>query len=163
MQIFNPSAPFTRPADTTQYAIGDLVANSTTAGSVVPMSISLGNTFGPGQFRLTRVRLVRSGTTAITSATFRAHFYSTSPTVANGDNGAWSSSGAAGWLGSIDLPTMTLFTDGASSVGGATAGSEFLIRLAAGSTVYALLAALGTYTPAASDAFTLTLEEMEAY
>jgi hypothetical protein len=29
------SASFTRPADTTAYASGDLVANSTTAGSVV--------------------------------------------------------------------------------------------------------------------------------
>jgi hypothetical protein len=32
------SARFTRPSDTTAYASGDLVANSTTAGSVVPMS-----------------------------------------------------------------------------------------------------------------------------
>lgn len=30
-----PIVSFTRPADTTAYASGDLVANSTTAGSVV--------------------------------------------------------------------------------------------------------------------------------
>ena len=33
--FINSSASFTRPGDTTAYASGDLVANSTTAGSVV--------------------------------------------------------------------------------------------------------------------------------
>src|SRR5215207_5972656 len=33
-------ASFVRPANTTAYAIGDLVANSTTAGSVTPLSVT---------------------------------------------------------------------------------------------------------------------------
>lgn len=161
MQIYNPSASFTRPADTTQYAIGDLVANSTTAGSVTPMSFVLGNNFGFGQFRLTRVRLSKTNTSP-TSATFRVHIYSASPTSAVGDNAAYSTT-LSGWLGSIDVPAMTAFSDGCAAVGAATAGSEFLIKLSAGATVYALLAALGTYTPASAEVFTLTLEEMQAY
>lgn len=161
MQIYNPSASFTRPADTNQYAVGDLVANSTTAGSVVPMSFVLGNNFGFGQFRLTRVRLTKTNNSP-TTATFRAHLYSSSPTSAAGDNAAYSTN-LSGWLGAIDVPLMTPFTDGCASVGAAVAGSEFLIRQAAGSTVYALLMALGTYTPASQEVFTLTLEEMEAY
>lgn len=36
--IFTPFYTFTRPADTTQYAAGDLIANSATAASVVPLS-----------------------------------------------------------------------------------------------------------------------------
>lgn len=34
------AASFTRPADTAAYAVGDLVANSTTAGSVAAMPLS---------------------------------------------------------------------------------------------------------------------------
>lgn len=161
MQIYNPSASFTRPADTTQYAIGDLVANSTTAGSVVPMSFVLGNSFGFGQFRLTRVRLFKSNNSP-TAATFRVHLYSSLPTSAAGDNAAYSTT-LSNWIGAVDVPLMMAFTDGCASVGAAVAGSEFLIKQDAGKTVYALLAALGTYTPASAEVFTLTLEEMESY
>jgi hypothetical protein len=42
MQVWNPSASFTRPNNTTAYASGQLVANSTTAGSVAPMAFVLG-------------------------------------------------------------------------------------------------------------------------
>jgi hypothetical protein len=90
------------------------------------------------------------------------HLYSSSPTCANGDNAAFSTT-TSGWLGSIDTPTMTAFSDGAAAVGAATAGSEFLVRLASGSTVYALIQALGTYTPTNGETFTLTLEEMQSY
>jgi hypothetical protein len=158
MQIFNPSATFTRPNDTTQYAIGDLVANNTTAGSVTPMSLTLGNSFGTGQFRLTRVRLAKSSV-GVTAATFRVHLFSASPTSAAGDNAAFSTT-ISGWLGAIDVPAMTAFSDGAVAVGAATAGSELLVKLASGATVFALLAALGTYTPTAQETFTLTLEEL---
>jgi hypothetical protein len=161
MQIFNPSATFTRPNDTTQYAIGDLVANNTTAGSVTPMSLTLGNSFGTGQFRLTRVRLAKSSV-GVTAATFRVHLFSASPTSAAGDNAAFSTT-ISGWLGAIDVPAMTAFSDGAVAVGAATAGSELLVKLASGATVFALLAALGTYTPTAQETFTLTIEELASY
>ena len=36
------SASLTRPADTNAYALGDLVADSTTAGAVTPLSFSVG-------------------------------------------------------------------------------------------------------------------------
>jgi hypothetical protein len=102
MQVWNPSASFMRPNDTTAYASGDLVANSTTAGSVVPMSFPLGGNSMPGTTRVARVRLSKSGTTA-TNASFRVHLYGASPVVANGDNGAWSTDQAANYLGAIDV------------------------------------------------------------
>ena len=75
-QINNLSASFTRPNDTTAYASGDLVANSTTAGSVVPLQIDLGNVaaVGHGITRITRARLTKSGTSP-TNANFRIHLY----------------------------------------------------------------------------------------
>lgn len=159
-QINNLSATFTRPNDTLAYAAGDLVANSTTAGSVVPMQIPLGQiaAVGHGLTRITRARLTKSGT-GVANASFRVHLYEAAPTPANGDNGAWSTDKAANWLGNIDITSMLAFTDGATGTGSATAGSEMFLRLASG-TIFALLMAQGAYTPIANELFTLTLEDV---
>jgi hypothetical protein len=162
VQIWNPSAGFTRPANTTAYASGQLVANSTTAGAVVPLALSVGGNSMPGATRITRVRLFKSGTVA-TNASFRVHLYGASPTPANGDGGAWSTSQAASYLGSIDVASMKAFTDGCADVGAAAAGSEFLLRLPAGTVIYALIEARAAYAPAASEVFTLTLETVDDY
>lgn len=149
------SASFTRPSDTTAYASGDLVANSTTAGSVTPLSLALANP-ALSKSVVRRVKLMKSGTTA-TNGAFRVHFYGASPTVANGDNGAWSSNKAANYFGSIDA-TVIAFTDGCMGVGAATAGAELQINLTSGATVYCLVEARGAYTPASAEVFTLYVE-----
>jgi hypothetical protein len=130
MNINNPSASFTRPADTNVYAHGDLIANSVTAGSVVPMQFALGNTFGVGSFRLTRAWLTKSGTTN-TNATFRIHLFQALPTVANGDNGVFSASQSANWLGSMDLSNSMAFTDGCTGFA-ASGGWKTLVTEALG-------------------------------
>lgn len=160
MQINNPSASFTRPGDTTAYGVGDLVANSTTTASVVPMSFALGNAFPQSTYRLTRARLFKSGTSA-TSANFRIHLYQGLPVAANGDNGAWSTTQALNWLGNIDVTSMLAFTDGCSGTGSAAAGSEMYIKGSA--VLYALLEAKAAYTPASAEIFTVTLEELDSY
>jgi hypothetical protein len=162
MQVGNISASFTRPANTTAYAAGQLVANSVTAGSVVPMAFKLDNSFPMGQFRLTRARLYKNGA-VITNATFRLHLYQALPTVTNGDGGAWLSSGAANWLGNVDIASMLAFSDGAAGTGSCPAGSEMIIRQGQGTTVYGLLAALGAYTPASAEQFSAVIEVVEAY
>ena len=162
MQIWNPSASFTRPNNTTAYASGQLVANAVTAGSVVPMALAVGGNSMPGATRITRVRLSKNGTVS-TNASFRVHLYGASPTLANGDGGVWTSNQAANYLGSIDVASMKAFTDGCCDVGAAAAGSEFLLRLPAGTTIYALLEARAAYTPAANEVFTLTLETVDDY
>ncbi len=161
--INNIAVSFTRPNDTTAYASGDLVANSTTAGSVVPISIPLGNLAAVtnGITRITRARLIKTGTSA-TNANFRIHLYQASPTCANGDNGAWSTSKAADWLGNIDVASMLAFTDGCTGTGSATAGSEMYLRLTGG-TIFALLEAKAAYTPVANEVFTLILEDLGAW
>src|SRR5262249_40104921 len=153
-QINNLSAGFTRPNDTTAYAAGDLVANSTAAGSVVPLRIDLGNVaaVGHGMTRITRARLTKSGTSP-TNASFRIHLYETAPTAQNGDNGAWSTDRAASWLGSIDVTSMLAFTDGCTGVGSATPGSEMFLRLAVGA-IFALLGAKAAFARVAHRALT---------
>ncbi|MGA2289860.1 hypothetical protein [Bradyrhizobium sp.] len=162
MQVNNPLASFTRPNNTTTYAPGQLVANSVTAGAVVPLTINLGNSFGQGQFRLTRARLFKSGT-GVTNATFRIHLYEKSPVCANGDGATWLTDSCGHWLGNIDVSSMLSFSDGAAGTGSCPAGSEQFIKTDAGSTLYGLLAALGAYTPVANEVFTLVLEEVDAY
>lgn len=146
-------ASFTRPADTTAYASGDLVANSTTAGSVVPLTVSAANLAG-GEAAVRRVRLMKSGT-GVTNAAFRVHLYRESPVPANGDNGAWSTD-EAGWLGAVDVTIDKAFTDGAVGVAAAAAGAEIAFDRA--TALYALIEARGAYTPASGEVFTLEAE-----
>lgn len=151
--VARPSASFTRPADTTAYASGDLVANSTTAGSVSPMSFTISRNTGAGGM-LRRARLRKTGTTT-TNASFRLHFYSASPTVTNGDNGAWLSTQAANYVGSIDISVDKAFSDGAAGNGVPSVGSE--INFTA-DTYYVLVEARAAYTPASGETFTVSLE-----
>jgi hypothetical protein len=141
------SARFTRPSDTTAYASGDLVANSTTAGSVVPMSISV----APGVRQIRRVR-IHTSSTNVTNAAFRVHFYGATVTAANGDNGAWSTSGAASYFGSTDVTVDKAFTDGA----GGSATTEINVNVAG--TIYALIEARAAYTPTSAGVFNVSIE-----
>lgn len=149
-----PTQTFTRPADTTAYASGDLIANSTTAGSVTPVAISVARV-AAGSFLINRVRLSKSGT-GVTGASFRVHLFNALPTVANGDNGALLTSGRAGYIGRVDfdLTAATIFNDGCAG----TADAGFLVALASGQTVWALIEARGAYAPASGETFALTLE-----
>jgi hypothetical protein len=147
------SASFTRPADTTAYASGDLVANSTTAGSVAAMTFASNLAGGSG--KIVRARL-RKSDASVTNAAFRLHLYSTATiTAANGDNGAWSTNAVASYLGFIDVTADKAFTDGAF---GQSAAVGLIYALADGGKLYGLLEARGAYTPASAEIFTVTLE-----
>jgi hypothetical protein len=136
-----PSASFTRPADTTAYASGDLMANSTTAGSVVAMTFSPVTKGSGRSAQIRRVRVSKTGT-SVTNASVRLHLYTTSSiTAANGDNGAWSTDKAANYVGSVDVTIDKAMTDGAA--GNATC--EFNINSLS---LYGLLEARGAYTQA---------------
>lgn len=142
---------FARPADTTAYASGDIVANSTTAGSVVPVAFA-DATAGPGfPAIIKRIQLLKSAASA-TNATFRVHLFTVAPTVTSGDNAAIViATGAAGYLGQFDIASMQTFTDGAAGF----IAADVVIRK---QTIYALLEARGAYTPASAETFTLSLE-----
>ena len=146
------SGTVTRPADITAYASGDLVANSTTAGSVVPITLAnLCN--GPGQSAQIRRLRIRTSSTNITTATFRVHLFSSATiTAANGDNAAFSVSGSANYLGQADVTLTQAFTDGAFG----TVTTE--INTYGAQNVYALLEARSAYTPTSAGTITVSLE-----
>lgn len=160
------SANFTRPADTTAYAIGDIVANSTTAGSVVALSWSIAvaaTTQSLATFLIRRARLKKSGT-GITNASFRLHIYGTNPAassgIAGGDNAAWSVNDAA-WLGYFDFGSMLAHRDCAQAYAAPASGAEIAHALSSGQTIYGLIEARGVYTPASAEVFTAELEAFQ--
>jgi hypothetical protein len=159
----NVSANFTRPADTTAYASGDLVANSTTAASVVPMNFTVAR-INDATGMIRRVR-VKKSTTTTTNASFRVHLYQNDPSastgISNGDNGAWLTK-EAGYLGSCDVTIDKAFSDAAEGVGVPNNGTEVNFKPTSGAqTVYALLEARAAYTPGNAEVFTVTLETLQ--
>jgi hypothetical protein len=147
----------TRPADTTAYAAGDLVANSTTAGSVTYPTIQITQNVDQ-VMTLLRLRLRKTGTATL-SGSFRIHLYRTQPTVVNGDNGVWSTNNAANYAGSFDVTITQSFTDGAVGIGMPTSGSVMVTRPVSGSTtLFYLIEARAAYTPASAEVFTPILE-----
>lgn len=159
------SANFTRPADTTAYAAGDLVANNVTAGSVVPLTFDVnGSQVSQGQCVIQRARLHKSSNVP-TLATFRLHLFagtpdiaSVAPTVANGDNGVLSvSSVLTGYLGFIDIDQATNSLVGAAT-GCAKPGAPANPIYHGGGQIYGLLQAQAAYVPTSGEVFTVVLE-----
>lgn len=153
----NPSATITRPANTTAYASGDLVANSATAGSVAYGTLTIARK-AAGSAGINRVRLSKSNV-SLTNAQFRVHLYRSAPTFANGDNGAWSTNGVANYLGYVDVTMDMAFTDGA--FGAAVFPAQLAVKLASGTTIAWALEARAAYTPASAETFTLELEAIQ--
>lgn len=104
--LFAVTQSFTRPADTTTYGPADLVANSTTAASVSPLTWGI-NHFGKGGFMIRAARLYKSSAT-VTAASFKIHLFNATPgTPTNGDNGALGVASAADFLDSIAIDLST--------------------------------------------------------
>ena len=146
---------FTRPADTTAYAAGDLIANSTTAGSVVPLSFRLPTS---GKNATVQGIVVQKSATSLTNFSTTLHLFDASPTVAGGDNAAPAPS-AAGYLGSISTATTSALAG--TGVAWATNSSDVSTKptfvVPASRTVYGLLTATGAYTPASEETFTVSI------
>lgn len=141
---------FTRPADTTAYADNDIAANSTTAGSVEPLTFVLPK--GPsGSYRIRGARLSKSGATN-TNANFTLILYTSSPTCANGDNGAFSTT-LSGHFGTVVLDMTTLAFSDDSGVQKDLADPAHVTT----QTIYGLLKVEAAYTPANAEVFTCTL------
>lgn len=162
MYISNPFATFTRPATTPTYASGQLVNSAAAGAAAVPMTFTLGNSFPTACFRLTRVRITKTGTTG-TNGSFRLHLYESIPAQATGDTAVWATSKALDWIGNIDVASMLTFTDGCTGTGSAAAGSEIYLRGKTGSNLYGLLEARAAYVGQTGEVFTVILEELDGY
>lgn len=147
---------FTRPANTTAYTAGDLIANSTTAGSVDPIT-NAGN--GTNGFITGGV----CGMSASTSCTIRVHFLKTDHAVTNGDNGAlvFTSLDTTNYIGYMDFDFEgTPVTAIGSSGGGVahSASAPLSYTGLTGGNIYAFFQARTGFTPANAGTFSLRIK-----
>lgn len=157
------SANFTRPADTTAYAAGDLVANSTTAGSVVPLTFTNAIRTAGDCVRIERVRIEKTST-SLTNASFRLHLFEASPTPTVGDNGAFNASGVLAtnnvlnYVGAFNVTMTNSGSDGAAGFGVPITGAAITISPTSGTSVYGFIEVTAAYTPTSGETFYAVIE-----
>lgn len=151
------SASFTTPAGTTAYSTGDLIANSATAGSVTPLDFAGACRVAGGTGLIRRARL-KTPDTGFASGSVILYLYKGSPTVTNGDNGAWLST-ESNYIGSIPITLDKHFSDAEKGIGVPASGSEINFDCGTGSTdIYGLEVAAGAITPQGAKLHTVVLE-----
>lgn len=154
------ASSFARPADTTAYAAGDLVANNTAGGSVTPMAFAIAPANGVPVYALKALLITQTSGGAgvtITNGTFRLHLFGQSPTSANGDNGAFSET-MANWCGTMDGTLLYQGTDYSVAEMVPSFGSAITCKPAGGSsTIYGLLEARAAFTPTNAEVFQVSL------
>ena len=151
-------AQFTRPANTTAYTAGDLVANDTTVGNVVPLQFSLPAAGRRRSGKVKNARLQKSSNTA-TNATFRLHLFTVAKTLTNGDNGALVVNDYEGYIGSIALSVATggILIAGANVITAHSSATDFNFQ-PTGSIIYGYLEATGAYAPASGEVFVVDID-----
>ena len=156
------SSTLTRPSDTTAYAQYDLVANSTTAASVVATELPSAVRNNEG-IRIEGLTLRKSSTT-LTNANFRVYLFNSNPgTFTVGDNAAFNSSGAlgiptvSGLIGYFDVVMTQSGTAGAVGFGASNTGNPLVGKPSTGTSMYFVIEASVAYTPASAETFTVEL------
>jgi hypothetical protein len=149
-------ATFNRPADTTAYAVGDLIANSTTAGSVVPVPSVAGRVSG-GTGVIRRIRVSTTQTGLAGTEIVRVHLFKASPTVTNGDNGAFAANGVTSIaLGYTDVVLNHVYNDGSKGFTATDIVFDTTVQ-----TLYALFETRTAFTPSSAATYALALEVLQ--
>lgn len=152
MAYWRNKQSFTRPANTTQYGANDLVANSATAGSVVPVQFRV---MGCPNGKVSRVALIKDANTTV-NADFTIHFFDASPTVSNGDNGAYavSAADAANWITDVNID----LSSGATTIQTDWIGKSADVNFTVWDNFYALLEVNGAYIPTSGETFYIEID-----
>ena len=150
------SDSYTRPADTTQYAAGDQVADGTPS----VLQFTVGRIVG-GSGVILYALCIDSANQA-TKPNFRLYLFSTTPTP-SADNAAWAPSDAdmAALIGVVEFVNWEIGIVTAGAAGNCASivkGLNLPFHCeAAAQLVYGLLVERGTYTPVSAEVFTLRL------
>lgn len=155
------SATLTRPANTTAYAQGDLIADSTSAAAATEIEDAV--RAAGESFRWEGARL-KSSNTGAKGKTFRAYLWSAVPTLSVHDNGAFNASqtlavsDVASLVGYIDITLTEAGT--ASAVGRANLAEPRTAGPASGTSLWVTFEQRDSsgYTPISGETFNITLE-----
>ncbi len=154
------SATFTRPADTTAYAIGDAMANSTSAP--VPLAFVGVTRLAAGSTYLVGATLLDEANQT-TKLQAYLHLFSSIPTGTN-DNAALAVATAdlVNYVGLIDFTGTAVVTNSASGASGNVVIPGVLktpipFNLTANTTLYGILQANNAYTHVSGEVFVIVL------
>ncbi len=150
---YSAAVTLTRTADTNAYAANDVIGAAT--GSTAALTFA---TMGPsaGRVVITSVALEIDITAVISGMTsYRLYLYNVTPPSALGDNVAFDlpAGDRASYLGYVDLGTPV---DLGSTLYVELNGINKQIKLA-GTSIFAYLVTIGTYTPGSADVHVITL------
>lgn len=153
------TASYTRPADTTTYAAGDVVADSTSAATILTFS-SIARAAGLGGV-IQHAQLIDSAAQT-TKPDFELYLFDTAPTMQN-DNAAWapSDSEMEKCLGRIDFATANFKTgSGNGMIQAANISIPFQCASSV-SAIYGILVARNAYVPVSAEKFTVRLHVLQ--
>jgi hypothetical protein len=150
------NASFTRPADTTAYAAGDVVCNSTSAPVVVTFA-NMAREAAKGGY-ITALQLLL-GSVPTTYPDLELHLFDTSPTIQN-DNAAWAptDSDMEKSIGLIRLPSGLATPGGSNNLVYDIDALAKPFNCAAGATsLYGILVTRTAYTPGNAEKYAFRL------
>jgi hypothetical protein len=152
-----PAYSFARPNDATPYAANDLIANSTTAGQVVPMQFNLEKISNRG--KIVAVRLFTDNEVVV-NANFNLHLFRELPVPGVGDNAPFAVGSARPHLGAVacDMTAGSFVTATDKAKRFALTVPIVFEAPFEQRVIYGLLQAAAIYTPAALEVFEATLE-----
>ena len=152
------SVTLTRTNDTNVYAANDVIGEAT--GSTAALTFSSIGPVGGGEVIITKALLEVDITAVVSGMTsFRLYLYSATPPSALGDNVAWDlpAGDRATFLDYIDLGTPL---DLGSTLYVQNLQINNQVTVASGGSLYGYLVTSGTWTPAASTVFKITLKSI---
>lgn len=155
---------FTRPADTTQYTVGDAVSDDATTPTAATFLVSgLSTTMGSGGL-IKAVSLYKSDSD-LTGASFQINFFDTQPAAAGWEDNAAVAITDAEWKRCIGFVQLVTGTDSSAvQTGDVFCKSNLDLPyeyITGTSPIYVVITALGTYTPANAEAITLTVSGVQ--
>ena len=157
---FLRTVTFTRPSNTTQYSVNDAVSdNATTPTAATFVLPSVSPAIGLGGL-IKSVYLFKSDQDQ-TGADFNLYLFDTQPAAAGYEDNALIAITDAEWATCVGFVALVATSDAASvDVGDAyhKTNLDWPFECVAGSTsLYSVLVARGTYTPASAEVFTIRI------
>jgi len=147
-----------RPADVNAYAIGDIIAQSVTAGScsAIPMAVAIA-VDRPGAIIRCRVKVDDQ---AWLGAVVAVHIFRDPPTFSNGDNAAFAGGiTESNYIDAFDVTLGDQFSDYVSGIGVARGPRFVAFRPHSGTqNIYCVLETKTAVTPASAKTFTVEFE-----
>lgn len=149
IETYQSTAQYTRPNDTTAYAAGDALSNSTTAPTALTFNV-------PFESILNEV-LITSSVKGGTLPQFKLWLFDTSPTAVN-DNEALALSDAQNDTVIAVIPFGSSTQSSATNNARLEATALQRIIKAKTTSIYGLIEVTNTYTPAANEVIKVTLK-----